>query len=132
MWKQLREVSIFKTGSDPSNNSTTVSVSGLATSISTLVSGLNHIKDEVKRARAASVLSTQDRFVDVMEVMSISPNVSLSNRDVVSHFSSKNTSPLMQFLNSEPLSRQILRIYLSTTVKPLTRRTRQSLKTSSP
>jgi hypothetical protein len=125
-------VSISQTGSDPSNNNTTVSVSGLASSISTLVSGLNHIKDEVKRARAGSILSTQDRFVDVMEVMSISANNSLSNRDVVSHFSSKSTSPLMQYLNSEPLSRQILRIYLSTMAKALTRLTRQSLKTSLP
>ena len=57
-------------GYDPSNNNTTVSVSGLASSISTLVSGLNHIKDEVKQARAARALSAQDRFVDVMEVMS--------------------------------------------------------------
>jgi hypothetical protein len=47
-----------------------VSVSGLITSISTLVTGLNHIQNEVRQARGARVIPTQDRFVDVMEVSS--------------------------------------------------------------
>ncbi len=115
-----------------SNNNTTVSVSGLASSISTLVSGLNHIDDEVKRARAAGVLSAQDRFTDVMEVMPISANGSVSDEDLFSHSLSKSALPLMRCLNSEPLLRQILEIYLSTTAKVLTRQTRQSQKTSSP
>lgn len=61
-------MSVSQTGGDPSNNTTTVSVSGLMASISTLVSGLNHIQGEVKGAREAKVLPTHDRFVDVMEV----------------------------------------------------------------
>jgi diaphanous 1 len=61
-------VSVSPAGCDPPNNTTTVSVSGLMTSISTLVSGLNHIQAEVKRAREARVLPSHDRFVDVVEV----------------------------------------------------------------
>jgi hypothetical protein len=114
------------------NNNTIVSVSGLASSISTLVSGLNHIEDEVKQARAARVLSSQDRFIDVLEVMPISGNNSVSDRDCVSHSLSKSASPLMRCLNSEPLLKQILGIYLSITAKALTRQTRQSQKTFSP
>ena len=37
-------------------------------SISTLVSGFNHIQDEVRRGREAKFLPTHDRFVEVMEV----------------------------------------------------------------
>jgi hypothetical protein len=72
------------------NTNITVSVSGLASSISTLVSGLNHVEDEVKQARAAGVSSAQDQFIDVMEVMPISANNSGSDRDCVSHSSSKS------------------------------------------
>jgi hypothetical protein len=54
-----------------------VSVSGLASSISSLVSGLDHIKDEVKQARAARVLSAQDRFVDVMEPFLVKERVTV-------------------------------------------------------
>ena len=114
------------------NNNTIVSVSGLASSISTLVSGLNHIEDEVKQARAARVLSAQDRFIDVMEVIPISANNSVSNRDCVSHSSSKSASPLMRCPNSALLLRQILGIYFSITAKALTHQTHQSRKTSSP
>jgi hypothetical protein len=114
------------------NNNATVSVSGLASSISTLVSGLTHIEDEVKQARAARVLSAQDRFVDVMEVMPISANNSVSDRDCDSHSSSKSASPLMRCPNSEPLLKQILGIYFSITAKALTHQTRQSQKISSP
>ena len=112
------------------NNNIIVSVSGLASSISTLVSGLKHIEVEVKQARAARVLSDQDRFSDVMEVMPISTNNSVSHRDCVSLSSSKSASPLMLCLNSEPLLKQILGIYLSITVKALTHQTRQNQKTS--
>jgi len=54
-----------------------VSVSGLASSISTLVSGLNHINDDVKRARAAEVLSSQDRFADIMEPFLVKERVTV-------------------------------------------------------
>ena len=61
---------------DPSNHTTPVSVAGLVISISTLVSGLNHIQDEVKGAKEARLLPTQDRFVEVMEVSSLVRKIS--------------------------------------------------------
>ena len=64
-------MSVSQTRYNPSNHTTPVSVSGLVTSISTLVSGLNHIRDEVKGAKEARPLPTQDRFVEVMEVSSL-------------------------------------------------------------
>lgn len=64
-------MSISQTVYDPSNHTTLVSVSGLVTSISSLVSGLNHIQDEVKGAKGARLLPAQDRFVEVMEVSSL-------------------------------------------------------------
>ena len=112
-------------------NNIIVSVSGLASSISTLVSGLNHIEDEVKQARAR-VLSAQDRFIEVMEVMPITANNSVSDRDCASHSSSKSALRLMRCLNSEPLLKQILGIYSAITAKALTHQTRQNQKTSSP
>ena len=86
----------------------------------------------MKQAGAASVLSAQDRFIDVMEVMPISANNSISDGDCVSHFLSKSVLPWMRCLNSEPLLKQISRIYLSTTAKALTHQIRQSQKTSLP
>jgi hypothetical protein len=86
----------------------------------------------VKQARAARVLSAQDQFIDIMEVMLIGANNSISDRDCASHSSPKSVSLLMQCLNSEPLLKRILGIYLSTTAKALTHQTRQNQKTSSP
>jgi hypothetical protein len=54
-----------------------VSVSGLMTSIFTLVSGLDLLQVELKRAKGVRVLPAHDRFIDVMEVrlsvLTISP-----------------------------------------------------------
>jgi hypothetical protein len=69
-------VSFSQTGCDPSNHTTPVSVAGLESSISNLVSGSNHIQDELKVAKEARLLSTQDRFVEVMEVSSLVRRIS--------------------------------------------------------
>jgi len=55
-------------------NRRVVSVSGLMTSISTLVSGLDLLQVELRRAKGVRVLPARDRFIDVMEVrLTISP-----------------------------------------------------------
>ena len=51
-----------------SSNRHVVSVSGIMTSISTLVSGLDLLQAELKRAKGVRVLPARDRFIDVMEV----------------------------------------------------------------
>jgi diaphanous 1 len=53
-----------------SSNLHVVSVSGLMSSISTLVSGLDLLQVELKKAKAVRVLPAGDRFIDVMEVKS--------------------------------------------------------------
>lgn len=50
------------------SNRLVVSVSGLMTSISTLVSGLDLVQVELKKAKGVRVLPAGDRFIDVMEV----------------------------------------------------------------
>ena len=47
-----------------------VSVSELMSSISTLVSGLDLLQVELKKAKGVRVLPAGDRFIDVMEVKS--------------------------------------------------------------
>ena len=51
-----------------SSNRHVVSVSGLMTSISALVSGLDLLQVELKKAKGVQVLPAGDRFIDVMEV----------------------------------------------------------------
>ena len=51
-----------------SSNRQVVSVTGLTTSISTLVSGLDLLQAELRKAKGVRALPPSDRFIDVMEV----------------------------------------------------------------
>jgi hypothetical protein len=53
-----------------SSNRHVVSVSGLMTSISTLVTGLDLLQVELRKAKGVRLLPASDRFIDVMEVRS--------------------------------------------------------------
>lgn len=61
------------------SNRRVVSVSGLMTSISTLVSGLDLLQVELRRAKGIRVLPARDRFIDVMEVRLSELTMSLSS-----------------------------------------------------
>ena len=61
------------------SNRRVVSVSGLMTSISTLVSGLDLLQVELRRAKGIRVLPTRDRFIYVMEVRLSELTMSLSS-----------------------------------------------------
>ena len=51
-----------------SSNRHVVSVTGLMTSISTLVNGLDLLQVELRKAKGVRALPPRDRFIDVMEV----------------------------------------------------------------
>ncbi|KAI0307002.1 hypothetical protein B0F90DRAFT_1807716 [Multifurca ochricompacta] len=72
-----------------------VSVSGLITSISTLVSGLDQVQDEVRRVKEARAQPAQDRFVDVMEPFLFKERVTI---DAVSKLGSALETDLKSLL----------------------------------